>query len=92
MVQDLIDLAEADDREQLKFDLYSSSVRTAIQNLFTTRDIMKMRALKGKGKGRLEEHIMLRITESEHRVWFSQRISKKSRVKEMIRKSSKPNP
>jgi len=26
MVQDLIDLAEADDGEQLKFDLYSSSV------------------------------------------------------------------
>ena len=30
MVQDLIDLAEADDGEQLKHDVYSSSVRTAI--------------------------------------------------------------
>ena len=57
MVQDLIDLAEADDGEQLKFDVYSSSVRTAIQNLFATRDIMKMRALMGKGKVGLEEHI-----------------------------------
>ena len=56
MVQD-IDLAEADDGEQLKFDVYSSSVRTVIQNLFSTRDIMKMRALKGKGNVGFEEHI-----------------------------------
>ena len=48
MVQDLIDLA--DDGEQLKFDVYSANVRTAIQKLFLTRDIMKMRALKGKDK------------------------------------------
>ena len=57
MVQSLIDLAEDDDEEQLKYDVYGSSVRTAIQNLFSSRDIMKMRALKGKGKVGLEEHI-----------------------------------
>ena len=57
MMQDLIDLAEADDGEQLKFDVYSSSVRTTIQNLFSLRDIMKMRALDGRGKLGLEQHI-----------------------------------
>ena len=57
MVKDLIDVAEADDGERQKFDVCSSRVRTAIQNLFSTRDIMKMRALKGKGKVGLEEHI-----------------------------------
>ena len=34
MVQSLIDLAEDDDKEQLKYDVYRSSVRTTIQNLF----------------------------------------------------------
>ena len=57
LVQDLIDLAESDDNEQLKFDVYSSGVRTNIQNLFGLREIMKMRCLTGRGKLGLQEHI-----------------------------------
>ena len=57
LVQELIDLAEADEGEQLKYDVYSSNVRSSIQGLFGLRDIMKMRALSGRGKLGLEQHI-----------------------------------
>ena len=57
LLQDLIDLAESDDNEQLKYDVYSSSVRASIQSLFSLKDIMKMRCLKGRGKIGLEEHV-----------------------------------
>ena len=57
LVQDLIDLAENDEEEQLKFDVYGSNVRSTIQSLFGLRDVMKMRALSGRGKVGLEEHV-----------------------------------
>ena len=57
LVQDLIDLAEADASEQLKYDAYSSAVRVSIQNLFSIKEVKKMRSFAGRGKTGLEEHI-----------------------------------
>ena len=57
LLQDLIDLAESENNEELKYDVYGSSVRASVQGLFSLKDIMKMRCLKGRGKTGLEEHI-----------------------------------
>ena len=57
LIQELIDLADAEENEDLKYGVYSLSIRDSIQNLIGTRDIMKMRALSGTGKVGLEEHI-----------------------------------
>ena len=56
LVQDLIDLAESG-KEELKYDVYGSSVRTSIQNLFSLKEIKKLRSLTGRGKVGLEEHV-----------------------------------
>ena len=50
LLQDLIDLAESENNEELKYDVYGSSVRASVQGLFSLKDIMKMRCLKGRGK------------------------------------------
>ena len=88
LIQGLTDLADEEEDEDIRYGVYSPSVRDSIQNLFGTRDIMNMRALKGKGKVALEEHIKYEKTiELKLRAWFSQRILRKSRVEEMIRKN-----
>ena len=57
LIQDLIDLAYAEENEELKYGVYSPSVRDSIQNFFGTQDIVLMRALTGMCKVELEEHI-----------------------------------
>ena len=57
LVQDLLDLAEADGDEQLRNDVYSSAVRSSVQNLFSLKEIEKMRNSNKRGKEGLEEHL-----------------------------------
>ena len=57
LVQDLLDLAEADGDEQLRNDVYSSAVRSSVQNLFSLKEIEKMRRFNTRGKEGLEEHL-----------------------------------
>ena len=57
LVQDLIDLAEADGGEQLQHDVYSSAVRANVQNLFDLKEIERMRSSTKRGKEGLEDHL-----------------------------------
>ena len=57
LIQDLLDLAEQDECEQLKYDVYSSAVRSSIQKLFGLKEEKKMRAIATRGRAGLEDHL-----------------------------------
>ena len=83
LIQDLIDLAEAEGSEQLKFDVYSSTVRATIQNLFELKEMKKLRCMTGRGKEGLEEHITFI---KDHRV-KAQKMVDPVEVKERFKKN-----
>ena len=57
LIQDILDLAEKEGCEDLKYDAYSSSVRLSIQQLFSLKEEKKMRALSGRGRKGLLDHL-----------------------------------
>ena len=59
LIQDLLDLAEQEGCEHLQYDVYGTSVRQSIQQLFNLREEKKMRNLTGRGKSGLLEHVDL---------------------------------
>ena len=57
LIQDILDLAEQEGCEDLKYDAYSSTVRLSIQQLFNLKEEKKMRALTGRGRKGLLDHL-----------------------------------
>ena len=57
LIQDILDLAEQDGCEDLKYDAYSTSVRLSIQQLFSLKEEKKMRSLTGRGRKGLLDHL-----------------------------------
>ena len=57
LIQDILDLAEQDGCEDLKYDAYSTSVRLSIQQLFSIKEEKKLRSLTGRGRKGLVEHL-----------------------------------
>ena len=57
LIQDIIDLAEDEGCDHLKYDAYGSSTRQSIQQLFNLKQEKKMRSLSGRGKDGLLEHL-----------------------------------
>ena len=70
-MQDILDLAEQDGCEDLKYDAYGSSVRLSIQKLFSIKEEKKMRSLTGQGRKGLMEHLDYVVkSEVKHRLWL----------------------